>query len=71
MVDIYYRAAQLVHQRAMDVFQNVLPATLVGAEIATIFALFTAIRLNTNRYQRILSHHFTGHYSGTGTGINY
>ena len=47
MVVIYYRAAQLVHSWAMEVFQHLLPASIAGAETVIIFALFSAIRLNT------------------------
>ena len=48
MVGLYYRAAQLVHLRGMEVFRHLLPAAVAGAEIFIIFALFTSIRLNTH-----------------------
>ena len=48
-VRLNYRAAQVVHNWAMEVFQPfLLLASVAGAEMVTICALFAAIRLNTH-----------------------
>ena len=41
-----YRAAQVVHNWAMEVFQQLIPVALAGVEVVIIFSFFAAIRLN-------------------------
>ena len=43
----YFRAAQLIHCFAMEVFHYLLPAILTASEMVILFSLFLAIRLNT------------------------
>ena len=45
---VYFRAAQVVHDWEKEVFQQLLPTSVTGAEMIIIFALFAAIRLNTH-----------------------
>ena len=47
MVILSYRSAQLVHNWTMEVFQELVTATLAGTEFVIIFAFLAAIRLNT------------------------
>ena len=45
---VYYRAAQVLHYWATEVYQLFLPLCMVGTELIIIFALFLAIRLNAD-----------------------
>ena len=40
-----FRAAQYFHYWAMEVFRFILPASVTGAEVIIIFALFASLRL--------------------------
>ena len=55
MVRIYYRAAQLNHSLAMEIYQYLLPVSVAGVEMFIIFAFFAAIRLNTYANEKFLA----------------
>ena len=46
--ELYYRATQIMHNAAMDLFKIILPAYIIGAEGLIVASLFLAIRLGVS-----------------------